>query len=187
MTPPSTTRVRATWTRRCVARARRRPCLFRQHVGIYFGRRAENPGAWRSHRDLRHRVLSELESLEYRPTTGAPPAGEARPDARLPRDRLHEPLSGGRGPDFSMDQGGTRQLPRRDARGLGACPRLSAASLQRRKYGQVRDPVACGKYPTQRVARGRTADVNSPPTLLFRDERKGNRKPGLRSARYASG
>src|SRR3984957_10110835 len=50
-----------------------------------------------------------------------------------------------------MDQGGTRQLPRRDARGLGACPGLSAASLQRRKYGQVRDPVARGKYPTQRV------------------------------------
>ena len=68
-------------------------------------------------------------SLEYGPATGAPPAGEARPDARLPRHRLHEPLSGGRGADFSMDQGGTRQLPRRDARGLGACSRLSAASL----------------------------------------------------------
>src|ERR1700735_2371516 len=50
-----------------------------------------------------------------------------------------------------MDQGGTRQLPRRDARGLGACTGPSAASLQRRKYGQVRDPVARGKYPTQRV------------------------------------
>ena len=60
--------------------------LFRQHFGINFGRCVAKPGDWRTHRDLRHRVISELESMEYRAETGASLAGEACADARVPCD-----------------------------------------------------------------------------------------------------
>ena len=96
-------------------------------------------------------VLSELESMEYGTETGASPAGETFADARVPCDRLPGPFSGSRGADFSMDQGRTHQLPRRDPRRAGACSGFFAASLSRRKHRQVCHAVARGKNPSQRV------------------------------------